>query len=81
MITLVGLLTSVRRTNMNLQATLLRKALRTVLTLVLRIVRILVIDDQTLLADINLLRTPRHAAAPLVLNDRVRKDSGQHIGY
>jgi len=80
-ITLVWLLPRVRRTNMNLQTALLRKALCAVLTLVLGVVRILVIDNKTLLAHVNLLGTARHAAAPLVLNDLVRKDSGEHIGY
>ena len=81
MIALVGLLPRVRRTNMHLQTALLRKALRTVLTLILRIVRILVIHDKTLLANINLLGTPSHATAPLVLNESVRKDSRQHVEY
>jgi hypothetical protein len=80
-ITLVWLLPRVRRTNMNLQTALLRKALCAMLTLVLWVVRILVIHDKTLLAHVNLFSTARHAAAPLVLNDLVGKQGREHVGY
>jgi hypothetical protein len=58
---------------MHLQTTLLRKELTTLCTLILRKVRISMIDNQTLLLNRDSLAAVGHPAAPVTLMNRVKK--------
>lgn len=58
---------------MDFQAILLRKLLTTMRALVFGIVRILMVDNQTLLLHRNLLAAASHPTAPGVAYNRVRK--------
>ena len=60
-------------TNMNLQTTLLRKELTTLFTLILRKVRITMIDNQTFLLKKDSLAAVGHPAAPVAIVNRVKK--------
>lgn len=71
--TLVGLLKRVCSPHMDFQTILLRKLFATMRALIFRIVRVLVIDNQTLLLDRNLLGAASHPTAPVVAYNRVRK--------
>jgi hypothetical protein len=70
---LVGLLASVNRSHVDIQPALLRKHLVALGARILRKVRILVIDNQTLLLDSDLLVTALHATAPHCIVDAERE--------
>ncbi len=69
----VGLLASVNRSHVDIQAALLRKDLLALGARILREVRILVIDDQALLLRRDLLVTALHATAPDCVLDEERE--------
>ncbi len=60
----IRLLSSVGGSDMNIQAILLRELLATVLALIVREMRVAVIDNQALFGRWNLLRAARHSTTP-----------------